>query len=80
MLSGTAAAARSRVLSGIPHRVRRRDLARAPPVGKRLSLRLRRMGFSGWSPGAVEFFEGLQADNTKAYGSAHKAFCETSVR
>ena len=38
------------------------------------------MGFSGWSPEAVQFFKGLQADNTKAYWSAHKAFCETSVR
>jgi uncharacterized protein (DUF2461 family) len=38
------------------------------------------MGFSGWSPGAVEFFEGLQADNTKAYWSAHKEVYERSVR
>ena len=38
------------------------------------------MGFSGWSPDVVQFFTGLQADNTKAYWSAHKAFYETSVR
>lgn len=38
------------------------------------------MGFSGWSAQAVEFFKGLQADNTKAYWSARKAFYETSVR
>jgi uncharacterized protein (DUF2461 family) len=38
------------------------------------------MGFSGWSPEAVQFFKGLQADSTKAYWSAHKAFCETAVR
>ena len=38
------------------------------------------MGFSGWSLEAVEFFEGLRADNTKAYWSAHLAFYETSVR
>ena len=38
------------------------------------------MGFSGWSPEAVEFFEGLQADNTKAYWSAHKEVYEASVR
>jgi uncharacterized protein (TIGR02453 family) len=38
------------------------------------------MGFSGWPPEAVEFFEGLSADNTKAYWSAHKAFYEASVR
>jgi len=45
-----------------------------------LSLKLRRMGFSGWSPDAVEFFEGLQADNTRAYWSAHKEVYERSVR
>jgi uncharacterized protein (TIGR02453 family) len=28
----------------------------------------------------VEFFQGLEADNTKAYWSAHKAFYEASVR
>jgi uncharacterized protein (TIGR02453 family) len=38
------------------------------------------MGFSGWSPEAVEFFEGLAADNTKAYWNAHKASYEQSVR
>ena len=38
------------------------------------------MGFSGWSPAAVEFFEGLEADNTKAYWSAHKDLYEGSVR
>lgn len=38
------------------------------------------MGFCGWPAEAVEFFEGLQADNTKAYWSAHKAMYETSVR
>ena len=38
------------------------------------------MGFSGWSLEAVEFFEGLQADNTKAYWSAHKEVYERSVR
>jgi uncharacterized protein (TIGR02453 family) len=38
------------------------------------------MGFSGWSPEAVEFFKGLQADNTKEYWGAHKTFYEASVR
>jgi uncharacterized protein (TIGR02453 family) len=38
------------------------------------------MGFSGWSPEAVEFFRDLQTDNTKAYWSAHKDFYEASVR
>ena len=38
------------------------------------------MGFSGWPAEAVEFFSGLQADNTKAYWTAHKAVYEESVR
>ena len=38
------------------------------------------MGLSGWSPEAVQFFQGLQADNTTPCLIAHKAFCETSVR
>jgi uncharacterized protein (TIGR02453 family) len=38
------------------------------------------LGFSGWSPEAVEFFEGLRADNTKTYWGLHKEFYETSVR
>ena len=38
------------------------------------------MGFSGWPTEAVEFFQGLRADNTKAYWSAHKALYEASVR
>jgi len=45
-----------------------------------LPLKLGRMGFSGWSPEAVEFFQDLQTDNTKAYWSAHKDFYEASVR
>ena len=38
------------------------------------------MGFTGWPAEAVEFFSGLQADNTKAYWTAHKAVYEESVR
>ena len=37
-------------------------------------------GFLGLVPEAVQFFTGPQADNTKACRSAHKAFCQTSVR
>jgi uncharacterized protein (TIGR02453 family) len=37
------------------------------------------MGFSGWPAEAVEFFKGLQADNSKAYWSPRKAFYEASV-
>jgi uncharacterized protein (TIGR02453 family) len=36
--------------------------------------------FSGWPTEAVEFFRGLEADNTKAYWSAHKGLYEASVR
>jgi uncharacterized protein (TIGR02453 family) len=38
------------------------------------------VAFSGWPVEAVEFFEGLQADNTKTYWSANKARYEASVR
>jgi len=38
------------------------------------------MGFSGWPTEAVEFFQGLQADNTKPYWNTHKAVYEASVR
>jgi uncharacterized protein (TIGR02453 family) len=38
------------------------------------------VGFSGWPAEAVEFFQGLQADNTKAYWTANKARYEASVR
>ncbi len=38
------------------------------------------MGFSGWPTEAVEFFQGLRADNTKAYWNTHKAVYEASVR
>jgi len=37
------------------------------------------MPFSGWPVEAVEFYEGLQADNTKTYWTAHKPVYEASV-
>jgi uncharacterized protein (DUF2461 family) len=37
-------------------------------------------GFFGLVPEAVEFFEGLAADNTNAYWNAHQARYEQSVR
>ncbi len=37
------------------------------------------MAFRGWPDEAVEFFEGLQADNTKTYWTAHKPVYEASV-
>ncbi len=38
------------------------------------------MGFKGWPPEAIEFFEGLEADNSKSYWLAHKAFYEGQVK
>jgi uncharacterized protein (TIGR02453 family) len=37
------------------------------------------MAFSGWPDEAVEFYEGLQADNTKTYWMAHKAVFDANV-
>ena len=38
------------------------------------------MAFRGWRAEALEFFEGLEADNSKAYWHAHKAVYEQEVR
>jgi len=38
------------------------------------------MAFRGWPVEALEFFEGLEADNSKAYWQAHKSEYETLVR
>jgi uncharacterized protein (TIGR02453 family) len=37
------------------------------------------MTFTGWSSAAVEFFSGLEADNSKAYWQAHKDTYTASV-
>lgn len=37
------------------------------------------MAFRGWPIEAVEFYEGLEADNTKAYWTAHKPVYEGEV-
>jgi uncharacterized protein (TIGR02453 family) len=37
------------------------------------------MAFSGWPDEAVEFYEGLQVDNTKTYWTAHKPVYDASV-
>jgi uncharacterized protein (TIGR02453 family) len=31
------------------------------------------MGFGGWPAGALDFYEGLEADNSKSYWTSHKA-------
>ena len=38
------------------------------------------MAFTGWPVEAVEFYEGLEADNTKAYWQDHKATYERCVK
>lgn len=35
--------------------------------------------FRGWQPDVVEFFDGLEIDNTKRYWTAHKEFYVTNV-
>ncbi len=37
------------------------------------------MAFSGWPIEAVEFYQGLAADNSKTYWTAHRSVYETSV-
>jgi uncharacterized protein (TIGR02453 family) len=37
------------------------------------------MGFGGWPAEALEFYEGLEADNTKSYWTSHKAVYEDAV-
>jgi uncharacterized protein (TIGR02453 family) len=37
------------------------------------------MAFDGWPAEALEFYEGLEADNSKAYWTAHKAIYEEMV-
>lgn len=38
------------------------------------------MNFRGWPPTALEFFEGLEADNSKAYWLAHKHIYDRDVK
>jgi uncharacterized protein (TIGR02453 family) len=37
------------------------------------------MAFRGWPPEALEFFEGLEADNSKTYWTAHKPVYDAQV-
>lgn len=41
---------------------------------------MRGMGFTGFSPEAVAFYEGLQADNSRTYWQANKAVYESAVK
>ncbi len=38
------------------------------------------MAFKGWPAEALDFYEGLEADNTKTYWNEHKAFYDESVK
>jgi len=38
------------------------------------------MAFQGWSDVAVDFFDGLEEDNSKAYWTSHKAIYEAEVK
>jgi len=38
------------------------------------------MSFQGWPAEALDFYEGLEADNSKTYWTAHKAVYEEKVR
>ena len=38
------------------------------------------MAFKGWSAEAIEFFEALEADNSKTFWHAHKSIYEQEVR
>jgi uncharacterized protein (TIGR02453 family) len=38
------------------------------------------MAFKGWPPSALDFFEGLEADNCKGYWTEHKKTYEQDVR
>ena len=38
------------------------------------------MAFKGWPATALEFYEGLEADNSKAYWTEHKAVYEQEVK
>ena len=37
------------------------------------------MGFHGWPAAALDFYDGLEEDNSKAYWTAHKAIYEEAV-
>lgn len=39
-----------------------------------------RVGFQGWAADAIDFYDGLEEDNSRAYWAAHKATYERAVR
>lgn len=51
-----------------------------PPDGRRTVVYGADVGFTGFGDAAVDFYEGLEADNSKAYWSDHKHLYERDVR
>jgi uncharacterized protein (TIGR02453 family) len=47
---------------------------------RRRGKELRHMAFTGWPVEAVEFYEGLEADNSKTYWQEHKSVYDKRVR
>src|SRR4029077_17642390 len=41
---------------------------------------MRSMAFQGWPEAALDFYDGLEEDNSKAYWTAHKAIYDEAVR
>ncbi len=64
------------------HRIRLEAPRTGPPaLGPRLPSRLvPSSSFRGWPAGALAFYRGLEADNSKAYWTAHKAIYDDEVR
>ncbi|GJF06552.1 hypothetical protein PSD17_54990 [Pseudonocardia sp. D17] len=53
---------------------------RPSPTGRRASRDHEGMTFEGFGEGAVEFYDGLLADNSKAYWTDQRAVYESDVR
>ena len=46
----------------------------------RPAVTIGRVGFQGWAADAIDFYDGLEEDNSKAYWAAHKTTYEHAVR
>jgi uncharacterized protein (TIGR02453 family) len=70
---------RTATAPGPPGRPRDRAVARAMPPRARARGYARGVTFEGWPAEALEFYEGLEADNSKTYWTAHKAVYDADV-
>src|SRR5579862_8806923 len=52
----------------------------ARPRAGSASVHCRAVAFQGWPTEAIDFYDGLEEDNSKAYWHAHKESYESSVR